>query len=44
VVAIPATAAAEPHDPVLSLVEAHKAAWARLLKLENHTDDYETLE
>jgi hypothetical protein len=38
---IPAIADA---DPVLGLVEAHKAAWARLLELEDHTDDYETLE
>jgi hypothetical protein len=43
VAAIPALAA-EPPDPVLGLVEAHKAAWARLLETENRTDDYETLE
>jgi hypothetical protein len=44
VAAIPAIAAAERPDSVLGLVEAHKAAWARLLDLENQTDDYETLE
>jgi hypothetical protein len=32
--AIPAIAAAEPADPAFSLVEAHKAAWARLLEIE----------
>jgi hypothetical protein len=42
--AIPTIAAAEPPDPVLALVEAHRVAWERLLDLENHTDDYETLE
>jgi hypothetical protein len=40
VAAIPAIAAAAPPDPVLGLVEAHKAAWARLLE----TEDHETLE
>jgi hypothetical protein len=44
VAAIPAIAAAEQPDPVLSLLEAHKAAWARLLRIENQTDDYNTLE
>jgi hypothetical protein len=44
VAAIPATAAAEPPDPVLALLEAHRVAWERLLDLENQTDDYETLE
>jgi hypothetical protein len=34
----------DPPDPVLGLVEAHKAAWARLLETEDRTDDYETLE
>jgi hypothetical protein len=42
---IPATAGATEVDPVFALLEAHKAAWARLLDLENHNiDDYETLE
>jgi hypothetical protein len=44
VAAISPVAAAEPPDPVFGLLEAHKAAWARLLDLENQTDDYETLE
>jgi hypothetical protein len=44
VAAIPAiTAAAEP-DPVFGLLEAHKAAWTRLLRIEDLTDDHETLE
>ncbi len=43
-VAIPAIAAAEPADPAFGLVEAHKAAWARLLETEGRTDDYEQLE
>ena len=30
--------------PRLALLEAHKHAWARLLKLEDRTDDHETLE
>jgi hypothetical protein len=42
--AIPAMAAAEPADPAFGLVEAHKAAWVRLLETENRTNDYETLE
>jgi hypothetical protein len=42
--AIPAIAAAEPADPAFGLVEAHKAAWARLLQTEGRTDDYEALE
>ena len=29
--------------PVLALLEAHKAAWARLLEIENQTNDYEAL-
>jgi hypothetical protein len=44
VAAIPAIVDAEPPDPVLALVEAHKAAWARLLRIEDLTDDHETLE
>jgi hypothetical protein len=43
-VAIPAMAAAEPPDPVFALLEAHKAAWARLLATEDCTDDHEALE
>jgi hypothetical protein len=31
-------------SPILGLIAAHKAAWARLLKLEDRTDDYEMLE
>jgi hypothetical protein len=41
---IPAIAAAGPAAPAFSLLEAHKAAWARLLESEDRTDDYETLE
>jgi hypothetical protein len=44
VAALPAMAATEPPDPVFALLEAHKAAWARLLEIEDRTDDYETLE
>jgi hypothetical protein len=44
VAAMPAMAATEPPDPVFALLEAHKAAWARLLEIEDRTDDYETLE
>jgi hypothetical protein len=44
VAAIPTIAAAEPPDPVFALLEAHKAAWARLLRIEDLTDDHETLE
>jgi hypothetical protein len=44
VAAIPAITAAEPRDPVLALVEVHKAAWTRLLRIEDLTDDYEVLE
>jgi hypothetical protein len=44
VAAVPWIAAAKPPDPVLALLEAHKHAWARLLKLEDRTDDHETLE
>jgi hypothetical protein len=44
VAAIPAIAAAETPDPAFGLVEAHKAAWARLLETEGRTDDYEQLE
>jgi hypothetical protein len=43
-VAIPAIADAEPPDPVLRLLEAHKAAWARLLETEARTNDHEALE
>jgi hypothetical protein len=42
--AIPAISAAQPPDPVLALIEAHKSAWASLLRLEGRTDDYEALE
>jgi hypothetical protein len=41
--ALPALAA-EQSDPVFALLEAHKAAWARLLETEDRTDDYEALE
>jgi hypothetical protein len=34
VAAIPALTAESPPDPVLALVEAHKAVWARLLETE----------
>jgi hypothetical protein len=44
VAAIPAIATAETPDPAFGLVEAHKAAWARLLETEGRTDDYEQLE
>jgi hypothetical protein len=44
VAAIPVIAAAAEPDPVFRLLEAHKAAWARLLRIENQTDDYDTLE
>jgi hypothetical protein len=44
VVAIPAIAAPAEPDPVFGLVAAHKVAWSRLLKLEDVTDDYATLE
>jgi hypothetical protein len=42
--AMSAISATEGPDPVVGFVEAHRAAWARLLDLENHTDDYERLE
>jgi hypothetical protein len=42
--AVPPIAAAGPPDPVFDLLEAHKAAWARLLRIEDLTDDHETLE
>ena len=42
--AIPAIAAAAAPDPVFGLIEAHKAAWARLLETEDRTDNYEALE
>jgi hypothetical protein len=42
--AVPPIAAAGPPDPVFDLWEAHKAAWARLLRIEDLTDDHETLE
>src|ERR1700684_168831 len=35
VAAIPAIAAPAEPDPVFALMEAHKAAWARLLELDN---------
>jgi hypothetical protein len=41
---IPAIAAAGPADPAFSLLQAHRAAWARLLETEDRTDDYEALE
>jgi hypothetical protein len=44
VAAIPAMAAAESADPVFAAMEAHKAAWARLLETKNRTDDFDTLE
>jgi hypothetical protein len=44
VAAISPITAADPPDPVFALLEAHKAAWARLLRIENQTDDYDTLE
>jgi hypothetical protein len=44
VAAVPASVAAETPDPVLGLLEAHKAAWVRLLETENRTDDYYELE
>jgi hypothetical protein len=44
VAAVPASAAAETLDPVFGLLEAHKAAWVRLLETENRTDDYYELE
>jgi hypothetical protein len=31
-------------DPVFALLQAHKAAWARLLTTEERTDDHEALE
>jgi hypothetical protein len=43
VAAIPAIAAAKPLDPVLGLVDAHGAAWARLLETEARTDDFAAL-
>jgi hypothetical protein len=44
VAAVPAVARLTEVDPVFALLEAHKAAWARLLEIEDLTDDYETLE
>jgi hypothetical protein len=44
VAAVPAMAPAEPPDPALALLQAHRAAWARLLETEGRTDDYEALE
>jgi hypothetical protein len=45
VAAVPASVpAAETSDPVFGLLEAHKAAWVRLLETENRTDDYYELE
>jgi hypothetical protein len=44
VAAVPASVAAETLDPVFGLLEAHKAAWVRLLETENRTDDYYELE
>jgi hypothetical protein len=40
---VAATARQTP-DPVFGLLEAHKAAWVRLLETENRTDDYYELE
>jgi hypothetical protein len=31
-------------DPLFAAVEAHKAAWARLLETEDRTDDFDALE
>jgi hypothetical protein len=42
--AIRATAAAEKPDVVFGLLEAHKAAWARLLETESRTNDHWALE
>jgi hypothetical protein len=42
--AIPAIADAEPPDPAFRLLQVHKAAWTRLLRIEDLTDDHETLE
>jgi hypothetical protein len=39
-----AVAVAETPDPVFALLEAHKAAWARLLETEERTDDFEALD
>jgi hypothetical protein len=44
VAALPAMSTTVEPDPVFSLLEAHKAAWARLLETEDRTNDYETLE
>jgi hypothetical protein len=44
VAATPAISATEAPDPVFGLLEAHKAAWARLLATEDCTDDHEELE
>jgi hypothetical protein len=45
VAAIPALAAVDPARPGAGAwVEAHKAAWARLLETEDRTDDYEALD
>jgi hypothetical protein len=44
VAAMPSIAAAELPDPVFGLLQAHKAAWARLLETEARTDDFEALE
>jgi hypothetical protein len=44
VAAISPIAAADPPDPVFRLLEAHKAAWARLLETESRTNEYDALE
>jgi hypothetical protein len=44
VATLPTVAAAQKPDPVFALLEAHKAAWARLLRIEDLTDYHETLE
>jgi hypothetical protein len=44
VAAVPAVARLTEVDPVFALLEAHKAAWARLIATEKHTDDHEALE
>jgi hypothetical protein len=43
VVAMPAIVAAETSDPVLALIEAHKAAFRHYLALEEHLGDSEDL-
>jgi hypothetical protein len=43
VAAMPAIVAAETSDPVLALIEAHKAAFRHYLALEEHLGDSEDL-